>query len=144
MTDQELQRLVEVTSLQAFGRPFKHRARFNARLRTTGGRFHLQDQHLDFNSRLFAAITPEERLGIIKHELCHYHLYRAHRGYRHRDADFKQLLQAVGGSRFAPSLPHAAKYHYVCTQCGQAYARQRRIDLRRYRCGKCGGRLRLQ
>ncbi len=143
MTEQELQALVERVSLTAFGRPFSHTARFNARLKTTGGRFHLSDQHLDFNPRLFAAITTEAQLGIIKHELCHYHLYRAHRGYQHRDADFKHLLAQVGGSRFAPALPKPAKYRYQCTQCGQLFSRQRRINVARFACGRCGGRLRL-
>lgn len=143
MTDQELQTLVKQVSLADFKRPFEHVAHFNARLRTTGGRFHLQDENLDFNPKLFAAITPEQQLGVIRHELCHYHLYRAHRGYQHKDADFKHLLQAVGGLRFAPALPQAANYVYVCTQCGQEYRRQRRINLRRFACGKCRGKLRL-
>ncbi|KRN23578.1 hypothetical protein FC75_GL001434 [Lacticaseibacillus camelliae DSM 22697 = JCM 13995] len=100
MSNQELQALVEQVSLKDFHRPFVHQARFNGRLRTTGGRFHLPDENLDFNLRLFDAADSQVQLGIIKHELCHYHLYRAHRGYRHRDADFKHLLAAVGGLRY--------------------------------------------
>lgn len=144
MTNLELQALVETTSEAYFNRPFEHRATFNARLRTTGGRFNLNTQNLDFNPSMFAAVTAAVRLGIIKHELVHYHLYRAHRGYRHRDADFKALLAAVGGSRYAPRVaPITAKYRYVCTQCGQEYLRTRRINLRKYGCGRCHGRLRL-
>lgn len=143
MTDQELQTLVERVSTTAFGRPFTDSARFNARLKTTGGRFHLIDQHLDFNPHLFAAISRDAQIGIIKHELCHYHLFRAHRGYRHRDADFKHLLARVGGSRYAPALPQAAKYRYQCTRCGQVFLRQRRLNVARFACGRCGGRLRL-
>ncbi|WP_125707336.1 SprT family protein [Lacticaseibacillus porcinae] len=143
MSDQELQALVAEVSQQSFHRPFLNEAHFNPRLKTTGGRFHLKDHNLDFNPKLFAAITRDQQLGIIKHELCHYHLYQMHRGYQHRDADFKALLQAVGGSRFAPSLPRAAKYIYVCAQCGTEYRRQRRIDTRKYACGKCHGKLHL-
>lgn len=143
LENEELQALVEQVSITSFHRSFDHQARFNARLKTTGGRFHLQNQNLDFNPKLFAAITADQRLGIIQHELCHYHLYRLHRGYQHRDADFKALLAAVGGSRFAPSLPRTAKYVYVCAQCGTVYRRQRRIDTRRFACGKCHGRLHL-
>ncbi|WP_203663568.1 SprT family protein [Lacticaseibacillus sp. 53-4] len=143
MSNQELQSLVEQVSLAAFHRPFVHQARFNARLRTTGGRFHLPDENLDFNPTLFAHIDAVTRQGIIKHELCHYHLYRAHQGYRHRDAAFKQLLAAVGGLRYAPRITpiKPPKYLYQCTGCGQLYPRQRRLDLRRYACGRCGHRL---
>ena len=49
MTQQELQRLVEELSLSVFNKPFTHRAVFNSRLKTTGGRYHLSDHHLDFN-----------------------------------------------------------------------------------------------
>ncbi|WP_125705599.1 SprT family protein [Lacticaseibacillus daqingensis] len=142
MTDQDLQRLVEQVSLQAFHQPFVNQARFNARLRTTGGRFHLGDGHLDFNPTLFAASDATVQAGIIKHELCHYHLYRARRGYKHRDADFKQLLTQVGGLRYAPRLTATpVRYRYCCPQCGTEYLRQRRLNLSRYACGRCGHRL---
>lgn len=105
MTDQELQARVEAISLKAFHQPFRHHAVFNNRLKTTGGRFHPADMNLDFNPKLFAVYPASVTDGIIKHELVHYHLYDHHRGYQHRDHDFKQLLTAVGGSRFAPPLP---------------------------------------
>ena len=37
MDDIELQRLVEEISLAEFGKPFRHKAYFNSRLKTTGG-----------------------------------------------------------------------------------------------------------
>ncbi len=142
MTNEDLQKLVERVSETSFHRAFQHHAAFNARLKTTGGRFHLPDENLDFNPTLFAAIDEAAQIGVIKHELCHYHLYREHRGFRHGDADFKQLLVAVGGSRYAPALPdRQPRYLYRCTQCGMQYPRQRRIDTRRYGCGRCRGKL---
>ncbi|MBI6597160.1 MULTISPECIES: SprT family protein [Lacticaseibacillus] len=145
MTNQELQARVEAISMAAFHQPFRHRAIFNARLKTTGGRFHPADMNLDFNPKLFAAYPPAITDGIIKHELVHYHLYAQHCGYQHRDHDFRQLLAAVGGSRFAPPLPTTGRqYAYVCTQCGRQFIRRRRIDVRRYACGHCRGKLRLQ
>jgi SprT-like protein len=143
MTNQELQQLVEEVSVASFHRPFENHATFNARLRTTGGRFLLKTQALDFNPHLFEAVSRAEQVGVIKHELCHYHLYRQHLGYQHRDADFKRLLASVGGSRFAPALPRQAKYVYQCQTCGQQYPRQRQLNVRRYACGRCGGKLRL-
>ena len=41
LNQNELQTLVEETSLEYFRQPFNHQATFNNRLRTTGGRYHL-------------------------------------------------------------------------------------------------------
>ena len=114
---------------------------------TTGGRYHLDDHHIEINAHFLAPQYLRELIGIIKHELTHYHLHLAHKGYRHKDQDFKVLLDRVGGSRYAPDIglkrKRKAKYLYVCTICGQQFVRVRRVNVRRYGCGKCGGRLRL-
>ncbi len=149
MTQEELQQLVEEVSLAAFQRPFRHQAVFNKRLKTTGGRYHLADHHLDFNPTLFSLTDQETILGIIKHELCHYHLHLLGRGYRHQDRDFKELLKRCGGLRYAPRIEGTRKTSlrkllYRCRDCGQLYPRQRRIDITKYRCGRCRGKLALQ
>lgn len=147
MTEAQLQKLVEEISLKFFKRPFRHRAIFNKRLKTTGGRYHLSDHHLDFNPTLFAGISRQEQIGIIKHELCHYHLHLLNKGYRHQDRDFKVLLATIGGSRFAPRLPQGKESKakkqvtYCCSGCGQIYIRQRKINTQRFVCGKCGQKL---
>ncbi|WEV71286.1 SprT family protein [Lactobacillus sp. ESL0785] len=147
MTEQELQQLVEKLSLQYFGRRFRHRVKINRRMTTTGGRYHLTDHHLEINAHFLAPQYHEELLGIIKHELVHYHLHLAGRGFRHRDADFKLLLRHVGGLRYAPDIglrhQQKAKYVYVCRKCGQKYFRVRKINVHRYSCGKCGAQLSL-
>lgn len=137
----ELQVLVEKVSLTYFHRPFRHQALINKRLRTTGGRYLLASHNIEFNYRYLN--NREQLVGIIKHELCHYHLHLAHRGFRHRDRDFKVLLKKVDGLRYAPALPRAFRYRYVCTKCGRVYLRQRRINTRRYVCGHCHGKLEL-
>ncbi|WP_261806912.1 SprT family protein [Lapidilactobacillus luobeiensis] len=148
MTDQELQALVEQVSLSAFQQPFRHQARFNRRLKTTGGRYFIGDHHLDFNPTYAATLSRAEFIGIVKHELCHYHLHLSGRPYQHRSAAFKNLLAQVGGSRYVPATAapvtkvNKQRYEYVCQSCGQHYRRQRRIDLRRFVCGRCQGRLR--
>ena len=91
MTDEELQRLVEQLSLTAFQRPFTHQATFNRRLRTTGGRYLLATHNIEINPRMITA-GQDALAGIIKHELCHYHLHLTGKGYMHRDHDFKVLL----------------------------------------------------
>ncbi|APT18853.1 MULTISPECIES: SprT family protein [Amylolactobacillus] len=147
MTQQELQQLVEQISLEYFKRPFRHRVVINHRFKTTGGRYHLADHHLEFNPAFLTAELRTDLIGIVKHELTHYHLHLLHRGYRHQDRDFKVLLQQVGGSRFALDVgnrrPQAKKFHYICTNCGQQYHRVKRIDTRRYRCGVCSGILKI-
>lgn len=140
MTDEQLQSLVEEVSLEAFGLPFSHEAFFNNRLKTTGGRYHLNDHHIDFNPAM-ADLGKEVLIGIIKHELCHYHLHLQKKGYRHKDQEFKQLLKQTNGSRYAPSLPSKNKWHYHCQNCGAQFVRARRINTTRYVCGRCQGKL---
>lgn len=141
MDNRQLTELVQLISLEFFKRPFLHRAIFNNRLKTTGGRYHLNDHHIDINP-LLLNVGEEIMYGVIKHELCHYHLHLQGKGYRHTDKDFKKLLQGVGGLRYTPRLQQA-KYHYQCMVCYQDYFRIRRLDVRKYTCGKCSGHLQL-
>ena len=104
MSNEELQAWVEKISLESFRVPFRHQATFNRRLSSTGGRYFMKSHNIEINPHQLATNGKEEVEKIIKHELCHYHLHIAGRGYRHRDADFK-TSQAVGGSRFCKSLP---------------------------------------
>lgn len=147
MTDLELQKLVEQISWQNFHRPFAHQAKFNGRLRTTGGRYFPGDHHLDFNPRFVTYRQGELLPGIIRHELCHYHLDLLGLPHDHRAAEFRQLLKEVGGLRFVPQIAPANTsaqrwhYHYRCQNCGADYWRQRRINTQRYVCGHCRGNL---
>lgn len=145
MNQAELQTLVEKISHDFFGLPFQHEAVFNPRLRTTGGRYHLKSHNLDFNLRILEAFGLEEFLGVIKHELCHYHLHLSDAGFQHKDKEFKQLLTAVGGSRFVKSLskPQAVKKKllYKCQGCSQVIYRQRKVNTQKYVCGQCRGKL---
>lgn len=149
MDDRQLQAWVEEISLRDFGLPFRHKARFNKRLTTTGGRYFTGSHDIEISSRQLEAFGPAEVENIIKHELCHYHLHLQNKGYRHRDNDFKQLLSKVGGSRYCSSLPGTVRrtepyrYKLVCIDCRMEYLRKRKTDPRRYRCGRCRGRLKL-
>ncbi|GFP04279.1 hypothetical protein LMG22465_02920 [Lactobacillus helveticus] len=115
MDSVKLQNLIEQISLQYFNRPFLHEAKINRRMTTTGGRYHLDDHHIEINAHFLAPQYHEYLIGIIKHELCHYHLHLLKRGYRHRDRDFKVLLKKVGGSRYAPDigLRRQKKFNYI-------------------------------
>ena len=145
MNQIELQVLVEKTSLDCFGLPFQHQATFNNRLRTTGGRYHLKSHHLDFNLKVLETFGADEFLGVIKHELCHYHLHLSGKGFQHKDKEFKQLLTEVGGSRFVKSLskpkPVKKRIQYQCQGCEQFIYRQRKVNTQKYVCGQCRGKL---
>lgn len=146
MEQKELQTLVEQISWNDFKRPFKHVARFNGRLRTTGGRYLLNSHDIEINPKQLTEHGPEALAGIIKHELCHYHLHIEGKGYKHQDPEFKALLKQVGGLRYCEALPGARrtvpyKYLYVCSGCSQSYKRKRRVNTAKYVCGKCRGKL---
>ena len=147
MKQEELQKLIENISIQYFHRPFIHQVKINKRMRTTGGRYHLDDHHIEINQHFLDPKYHDYLVGIIKHELCHYHLHILGAGYQHRNHDFKILLAKVGGSRYAPDIglgkKREYKYFYVCTECGLVYPRMRRMNIHRYRCGKCKGKLSL-
>lgn len=149
MTDQQLQQLVERISQHAFGRPFRHHARFNARLRTTGGRYRLRDHDIEINPKMLTEHDQATLVGVIKHELCHYHLHLAGQSGQHRTKAFQQLLAQVGGLRYAPAPVQAAPklrhwQVYACVQCQQKYYRLRRVDTTKMVCGRCRGRLKWQ
>lgn len=147
MTDNDLQKLVEDISLRDFQKPFRHLASFNSRLRTTGGRYMLADHRIEINPKYIDAFEQQELVGIIRHELCHYHLHLEGRGYRHQDLEFKQLLVEVGAPRFCRALPSEKSFvrkknHlYNCLKCGHNYSRKIRMNPEKFRCGRCSGRL---
>jgi SprT-like protein len=146
MTDKDLQQLVEQVSLQWFNKPFAHKAVFNQRLKTTAGRYIHRGHTIELNPHYYRIQGYEELISTIKHELCHYHLALARRPFDHRSTEFRTLLQQVGGGRYAKPCPElrnksTALHVYCCSQCGQQYRRRRKIDTRRFVCGKCKGKL---
>lgn len=66
-------------------------------------------------------------IGIIKHELCHYHLHIENKGFQHKDADFKELLTKTGGLRYAPDIRTKQSFHvYKCQNCQLTITRQKK------------------
>ncbi|MEK8131056.1 SprT family protein [Paenibacillus filicis] len=149
MNDRQLQQWVEQISLSSFGRPFEHQARFNKRLKSTGGRYFTGSHDIEISWLQFEQFGEQDVEKIIKHELCHYHLHILGHGYQHRDDDFKKLLALVGGTRYCKSLPadlqrkEPYRYKLVCLACSAEYLRKRKTDPRRFVCGHCKGKLKL-
>lgn len=140
MTNEQLTILVKKISESYFGKTFQHQASFNNRLRTTGGRYLLRTHNIEVNYKYLERFGEEELIGIIKHELCHYHLHIEGKGYKHGDRDFKELLIKTGSPRYCSSLEEV-KHLYICTKCALEYKRKRRINTDKYRCSKCSGRI---
>lgn len=138
MTDKQLTGLVQQLSERYFNKPFIHNARFNSRLRTTGGRYLLSTHDIEVNPKYLVEVGEQEVIGIIKHELCHYHLHIEGKGYKHGDRDFKELLRRTGSPRYC-SILESSFHLYVCTKCGLEYKRRRKINVSKYRCSKCSG-----
>lgn len=146
LNEQKLFELVNKLSWQFFNKPFKHKARYNNRLRTTGGRYVLNDKAIEINPKYVLEMSEDDYIGIIKHELCHYHLHVEGKGYKHGDTDFKKLLKETGSPRFCRPLrseKNRRKYIYRCQKCDYIYRRVRRVNVQKYRCGKCKGRIAL-
>lgn len=150
MNNQELTELIKEISQTVFHKPFRHEGLFNARLRTTGGRYLLRSHNIEINPKSYEKFGYDELEGIIKHELCHYHLHIEGKGYKHRDADFRMLLKATGAPRFCSTMEpgktkrSTKRYVYECIACHTEYARKIRMNVERYRCGRCSGKLSLK
>lgn len=140
MNEHELQQLTQEISRSSFHREFTHKITYNRRLRSSGGRYLLQTGNIEMNPLVEQELGLEALIGVIKHELCHYHLHQTGGGYRHRDADFKRLLHQVGGSRFVERMKEPA-FLYECVECHHRYPRMRKMNTNRYVCGKCRGKL---
>ena len=151
MTDEQAQQLVEQLSIKHFNRPFLHKAYFNSRLKTTGGRYMLNNHDIQLNKKSYEHFGINELRGIILHELCHYHLHIQGMGYQHRDADFKSLLKLVGAPRYCSSIEKPQQkeikkliYVYQCMQCGQVYKRRKKMSVTKYCCSICKGKIIFQ
>ena len=140
MNEHELQQLTQDISRSSFHREFTHKITYNRRLRSSGGRYLLKSGNIEMNPLVEQELGIEALIGVIKHELCHYHLHQTGGGYRHRDADFKRLLHQVGGSRFVERMKEP-NFIYECTACHHRYPRMRKMNTNRYVCGKCRGKL---
>lgn len=144
MTDKMIQKMTEELSQSFFGRPFLHCAYINKRLRTTGGRYLLRTHNIEVNEKYIEVYGEEELTGILKHELCHYHLHLQGKGYKHGDRDFKELLKKTGSPRNCRPLPQQEMkpktvVYYRCSACNMKYRRHRRINTSKYVCGACRG-----
>ena len=108
----------------------------------------MQDHDIEINPKMLTEHGSNVLIGIIKHELCHYHLHLEGKGYKHKDPEFKALLKKVDGLRYAPELksekPGVERFYiYECEKCGMLYQRKRRVDTARFVCSKCRGSIKL-
>lgn len=140
MKESELQQLCQEISKKYFHKAFRHQITYNARLKSNGGRYILKTGNIEINPKVETILGREILIGVMKHELCHYHLHQEGKGYRHQDRDFKMLLREVGGHRFIERM-ESYRYVYACNSCGATFYRIRKIDTNKFCCGRCHGNL---
>lgn len=148
MNNRQLQKLVEELSLSYFQRPFTHRATFNNRLRTRGGDVTFRTtgfkKTLDKES-LAMHINPklmnlpdgdQELVGVIKHELAHYHLLLTKGPHQENDKDFRYLLKKIEAPKYSPIKPnYKTAYLYQCSGSEHhQIVRNRKLDTKKYVC----------
>ena len=115
---------------------------WNRRLRTALGRADFGRRTIELNPALLDA-HPGELLPTLVHELCHLAVgVRAAHGPRWREA-----MRALGAR---PEACHRLDVReltarrrtwlWTCVSCGETYPRKSR-SARRYRCGRCSGKL---
>jgi len=117
---------------------------WNRRLRSTLGRAAYRTATIELNPDLLDR-NPHELLPTLVHELCHLAAgVRAGHG-----AKWKALMRRCGQKPVAchrldlshlPRRRPERRFLWTCRACGMEYPRVRN-DARRYRCGKCGGKL---
>ena len=94
----------------------------------------LSNHSIEINPLVLEVHGTEELVGVIKHELCHYHLHIEGRGYRHRDADFRKFAKAhifpeVLQAPFERKQKLDSMCVYECLSCKLLYNRRRRMDV---------------
>ncbi|HSL94197.1 MAG TPA: SprT family protein [Bacillota bacterium] len=136
--DTDLQSMTERLSVECFGKPYLGQARLNPRLRTSAGRFLGGSEVIEVNPAYIDTHSEAGLIDTLKHELIHYHYPKAGHG-----PVFRREAARIGCSRFCAPLPGSApRLRYLCQSCGHIYLRKRRVDVRKYSCGKCQGKLR--
>lgn len=146
LNEKKLRELVNRLSLDFFNEPFRHYVTYNYRLRTTGGRYIPSKKTIEVNPKYVVEMSESDYIGIIKHELVHYHLHIKGKGYNHGDESFKQLLKTTGSPRYCKPLSSTkrrVKHMYICSSCNYVYKRIRRVDVTKRRCGRCSGRIEM-
>ena len=132
-TNDDLMRITQGLSQSLFGRTFKGEVCWNSRLRTSAGRYSRRHSRIDINPKYIEHYGEDSLTDTLKHELIHYHFPSAGHG-----PTFAREAQRIQCSRFCRPLPgRKVRYLYQCQGCGLKFPRQRRIDVKKYRCGIC-------
>lgn len=118
---------------------------FNDRLRTSAGRADFTGRAIELNPRLLDR-HPSELVPTLAHELAHLIVGpRARHGPRWRAAIEALGFRAEACHRLDVAGLGVARRAWIwrCGGCGETYRRRHR-GARRFACGRCGRRLRLE
>ena len=81
MEELDLQLLCQEISKKYFHKKFHHQITYNSRLKSSGGRYILKTGNIEINPKVETILGKEVLIGVIKHELCHYHLHQEGKGF---------------------------------------------------------------
>jgi predicted SprT family Zn-dependent metalloprotease len=115
---------------------------WNRRLRTALGRADFGARTIELNPTLLDR-HPDELVPTLVHELCHLVAGpRAAHGPKWREAMRSLGHRAEACHRLDVGEVRARRrvWIWTCVRCGETYPRRSRVT-RRYRCGRCFGRL---
>lgn len=109
----------------------------------------MQPIELKFSYNLLANYKLSTIESVIKHELCHYHLFINKKPYTDGHPVFEKELKRIGGSTTNTVKHSGERYLCVCKGCGGicgSYSSKGAATrcIKNYRCGKCKFDLRLE
>lgn len=95
---------------------------------------------ISISKNLIENYTKDEVIGILKHELIHYALFKKELPFEDGHPHFEAELQKKGALRTNELTFKGNAYVYGCESCDKEFKRIKRVNINKYQC-RCGGKL---
>jgi len=106
---------------------------------------------IELNDKLFTLGTKEDVRATFLHETAHILANRYYERSCNHDWRWVRMARLLGdtGDRchdysYLKAQRRAQRLVYACVSCDYRYRRTKRLDVSRYRCGRCHGALKLE
>lgn len=88
------------------------------------------------NRKYYDRYGKEEIVGVLKHELAHYYVFKTYGLHNHETHLFKETLKKLKGPSVGKPMPR--KVHlYQCPNCKKIMYLPSKIEKGRFSCSKC-------